>query len=262
MRTSLRVVQPSAGLSPQFQYLKASRVQPGQDGEGAAPGREVGLDPHHGPAREHRGRLSAPQQAGGRGGLPGAGAGDGAAHRPSGAPACETCRRSDQIAACLAELEHEYVTAVDDESVTADLDALPDELRELFPPLPGVHAFPCLLAGATTLRNLLSDNGISLPTASCRGPGPYAPTSGSGRTCGHRGTTMNHEHTSRNTCAGGTGRAFSPTAWLSCSRLAAETVPCTATRVGRASAGHPSRDAPPSSRTTPAHRHRPNAPRT
>ncbi|MGW0885578.1 hypothetical protein [Streptomyces sp. NPDC002671] len=50
-----------------------------------------------------------------------------------------------------------------DESVTADFDALPGELRELFPPLLDVQAFPCLLAGATTLRNLLSDNGISLP---------------------------------------------------------------------------------------------------
>ncbi|MEU0100368.1 hypothetical protein [Streptomyces sp. NPDC006267] len=50
-----------------------------------------------------------------------------------------------------------------DESVTAGLDALPGELRELFPPLLGVQAFPCLLAGATTLSNLLSDNGISLP---------------------------------------------------------------------------------------------------
>ncbi|MDW8807336.1 hypothetical protein P1P68_21730 [Streptomyces scabiei] len=50
-----------------------------------------------------------------------------------------------------------------DERVTAGLDALPGELRKLFPPLLGVQAFPCLLAGATTLRNLLSDNGISLP---------------------------------------------------------------------------------------------------
>ncbi|MGR3939286.1 hypothetical protein [Streptomyces sp. BRA346] len=50
-----------------------------------------------------------------------------------------------------------------DESVTSGLDALPGELREHFPLLLGVQAFPCLLAGATTLRNLLSDNGISLP---------------------------------------------------------------------------------------------------
>ncbi|MER6470986.1 hypothetical protein [Streptomyces collinus] len=50
-----------------------------------------------------------------------------------------------------------------DESVTAGLDAMPGELYEHVPLLLGVQAFPCLLAGATTLRDLLSDNGISLP---------------------------------------------------------------------------------------------------
>ncbi|MFF9815202.1 hypothetical protein [Streptomyces sp. NPDC014006] len=50
-----------------------------------------------------------------------------------------------------------------DESIAARLNVLPDEFQELFPPLLGVRAFPCLLAGATTLRTLLSDNGISLP---------------------------------------------------------------------------------------------------
>ncbi|MFD5517264.1 tetratricopeptide repeat protein [Streptomyces sp. NPDC127066] len=50
-----------------------------------------------------------------------------------------------------------------DESVTAGLAALPGEPRDSLPPLLGVQVFPCLLAGATTLRNLLTGNGISLP---------------------------------------------------------------------------------------------------
>lgn len=86
----------------------------------------MGLHPHHGPAREHGRRLALYNELVAAEVCEELGlATEPRTVTPGRRPVMEiagvphelirwTSRRSDQIAACLAELEHEYVTAVDD----------------------------------------------------------------------------------------------------------------------------------------------------